>query len=180
MPVPNRESPNAMLVQIGGRPRGSKNHREMLGIAGCVSKLGPAERQKKRRLRYKASGHYLRPAFHRCSMGQDRRNSGMVPDDLGDFPNITIQFTNRQWYVFANPLPDFYNSLVLEFYASYQARQESIHHRDKFDEFPCLPSIMVRVVEVDITPVAINSLFWEDEIDLGTEYLILGMNCMPK
>ncbi|MCE0481686.1 hypothetical protein HAX54_039626 [Datura stramonium] len=89
----------------------------------------------------------------------------------GDLPNITAPFTNRQWNTFANPLPDYHPSLVLEFYASYQARKDNMNHRGKVDDFPCLPSVMVRGVEVDITLIAINYLFWEDEIDTGSEYM---------
>ncbi|MCE0480498.1 hypothetical protein HAX54_037390, partial [Datura stramonium] len=40
-----------------------------------------AECLMKRRMRYKASGHCLRLACHRCSTGQDRRNVGVASDD---------------------------------------------------------------------------------------------------
>ncbi|MCD7473206.1 hypothetical protein HAX54_014862, partial [Datura stramonium] len=89
----------------------------------------------------------------------------------GDLLNITAQFTDRERHTFANPLPDYYPSLVLEFYVSYQDRQKNINHRGNVDEFPCLPSLMLRGVEVEITPAAINYLFWEDEIDTGSEYM---------
>ncbi|MCD7471991.1 hypothetical protein HAX54_012812, partial [Datura stramonium] len=39
------------------------------------------ELRMKRQLRYKASGHYLRPAFYRRSTGQHQKNAGVAPDD---------------------------------------------------------------------------------------------------
>ncbi|MCE2055129.1 hypothetical protein HAX54_042038 [Datura stramonium] len=38
------------------------------------------------------------------------------------------------------------------------------------DDFPCLPMVKVRGVEVEITPNKINALFWEDKIDSATEF----------
>ncbi|MCD9638709.1 hypothetical protein HAX54_022846, partial [Datura stramonium] len=87
-----------------------------------------------------------------------------------DFPNITSKFADRKWHIFAEPLPKYYTSLVPMFYTSYQARKEAMKHKWKVDEFPCLSSVWIKGVEVDVTPATINALFWANQIDPGTEY----------
>ncbi|MCE3052152.1 hypothetical protein HAX54_051718, partial [Datura stramonium] len=47
-----------------------KNHRS-----------GPAKCRMKRRLGFKASGHYPRPMSHQCSTSQNQRSVGVSPDD---------------------------------------------------------------------------------------------------
>lgn len=47
----------------------------------------------------------------------------------------------------------------MEFYALYQVRQEMMGLHGQMEDYPNLPSVLVRSVEVDITLEAINSLF---------------------
>ncbi|MCE3215087.1 hypothetical protein HAX54_000785, partial [Datura stramonium] len=44
-------------------------------------RLCPAKCLMKRRLGYRASGHYPRPALHRCLPGQNQHNADVAPDD---------------------------------------------------------------------------------------------------
>ncbi|MCD7459880.1 hypothetical protein HAX54_042188 [Datura stramonium] len=41
----------------------------------------------------------------------------------------------------------------------------------RVDKFPCLPYIIVRGKEIDITPVTINSIYWEEPIALGRMFV---------
>lgn len=59
----------------------------------------------------------------------------------------------------------------MEFYTSYQARQESMVVHWQVVKLPDLPLVFVRGVEVDITPKTINSLFWDEKIRKWSTYI---------
>ncbi|MCD9643195.1 hypothetical protein HAX54_030443 [Datura stramonium] len=59
-----------LIKFIGGNAL-NRIHRQIIGQAPSVHRM-------KRWLRYKALIHYHRPAFHRGSAGQDRRNAGVA------------------------------------------------------------------------------------------------------
>lgn len=65
---------------------------------------------------------------------------------------------------------DYFPELVMEFYASYLEMKKSMVLYGLVEQFPNLPSVLVRGVEVDITPYAINSLFWDETIRRGTTF----------
>lgn len=71
----------------------------------------------------------------------------------GCIPSIDKQYTNRDLFHLVGASGDYFLKLVLEFNASCQARQDAQNNKGHVEEFPCLPYIQVRGVEVDITPL---------------------------
>lgn len=76
-----------------------------------------------------------------------------------EFPNIVHQFNIRDWLPFADVPEGYFKEFIIEFYASYQARQDAMNHKSPINKFPNLQYVMVRGVEIDVTPDAINPLF---------------------
>lgn len=60
----------------------------------------------------------------------------------------------------------------MEFYALYQARKEFMGLRGPAEKFPNISHVLVRGVEVDITPETINSLFWDEKIKKGITFAV--------
>ncbi|MCD7462858.1 hypothetical protein HAX54_049529 [Datura stramonium] len=52
-----------------------------------------------------------------------------------DFPNINKQFDESHWHTFTDALPGFFHNLVMEFYTSYQERQDSMKHKREVMSF---------------------------------------------
>lgn len=82
----------------------------------------------------------------------------------------------RNWLPFANALGEFFFEFVLEIYASYHARQEIMGLRSPAEKYPKLFSVLVRGVEVDITPASINFLFWTESITEVSEKVASKVN----
>ncbi|MCE3214836.1 hypothetical protein HAX54_053466, partial [Datura stramonium] len=56
-------------------------------------------------------------------------------------PDIYYQIGTRDWSPFTIPVDPFFLELVLEFYASYRARQQLLKHKGRTEAFPCLTSV---------------------------------------
>ncbi|MCD7467731.1 hypothetical protein HAX54_005343 [Datura stramonium] len=81
-----------------------------------------------------------------------------------DFLYIYYQIDMRDWGPFTILVDPYFPELVWEFYASYRARLSILRHKGRVDTMPYLPSMLVHGQEVDITPEAINSLYWAEPI----------------
>ncbi|MCE0482532.1 hypothetical protein HAX54_041361 [Datura stramonium] len=98
-------------------------------------------------------------------------------------PNIYHQIAMRDWGPFTIPVDPYFSEILWEFYASYRARQQLLKLEDRTEAFPRLTSVWVRGQEVQITPKAINSLYWlmpsQNTLEVPIEVAIL-LACIMK
>ncbi|MCD9641280.1 hypothetical protein HAX54_027372 [Datura stramonium] len=57
-----------------------------------------------------------------------------------------------------------------EFYASYRTRKNILKHKSRVNTMSCLPSVLVRGQKVNITPKAINSIYWAKPIRPNSKF----------
>ncbi|MCE3050375.1 hypothetical protein HAX54_047075, partial [Datura stramonium] len=88
--------------------------------------------------------------------------------DVESFKTICLdiyqQIGMRDWGPFTIPVDPYFLELVWEFYASDREWQQLMKREDRTEAFPHLTSVWVRGQEVQVTPEAINSLYWDEQI----------------